>query len=705
MPCVRFNPDNAENQLEGIMQNYPSDKLRNLCVVAHSGTGKTSLGDAVAWLTKINDRFGKVDDGSSCLDTTPDEVENKITISAKLMPVEWQGHKLNWLDTPGYADFYGEVVAAASVCEQALVLIDGVAGAEIGTERVWRECEERNLPTLVFVNKLDKERATLDGALASLKESFKARVVPLTLPIGKEAGLTGVVEVLSGKAWTLSGDKFVEGKIPADMQGAVDLAKAAIIEEAAGGDDALMEKFLEAGTLDEADMQRGLRLAFAKRALIPVFCGAANRGIGVGSVLNFLVEYGISPLANPGFATTKDDTLLKCDPAAPALAFVFKVMVEQHAGELNFVRVIQGKLTSGADVHNTGKQGRERIGQMLVVRGKGKEEIKELAAGDMAALVKLRSTAINDTLSAKLDVQVKPIVFPQPLVAVAVAPKAKNDQEKLSVGLASFTQEDPTFKVEHRPEFSETVVLGMGEKQLNLKMHKLKKKYNVDVDLLRPKVPYRETIKAKGDAKHRHKKQTGGAGQFAEVWMRVEPLPRGTGLQFVNSLVGQNVDRVFVPSVEKGVNAAATQGVYAGYKVIDVKVDFYDGKMHPVDSKDIAFQTAGKAAFKEAFLAAKPVLLEPVLEVEITVGSEHMGDVIGNINTRRGKMLGSEARGRFQVISAHVPEAEMYNYATDLRSMTQGKGTFGMKFSHYEEVPHEMAQKIIAESKKEDKEE
>lgn len=686
------------------MQNYPSDKLRNLCVVAHSGTGKTSLADAVAWLTKANDRFGKVDDGSSCLDTSADEVERKISISAKLLPVEWQGHKINWLDTPGYADFYGEVVAAASVCEQALVLICGVAGAEIGTEKAWRELEERNIPTAVFVTKLDKERASFDVSLASLRESFNARVVPLTLPIGREAGLTGVVEILTGKAWTLSGDKFVEGNVPADMVAAVAKAKEKIVEAAAEGDDALMEKFFEKGTLDEADMQRGLKLAYAKRAFIPVLCGAGTRGIGVGSALSFLVQHGLSPLDGPGFATTKDDVTLKCEPAAPALAFVFKAMVEPHVGELNFVRMVQGKLTTGIDVHNTGKQGRERVGQMLVVRGKGKEEVKELVAGDMAALVKLRNTTINDTLSAKLDVQVRPIAFPLPLVAVSVVPKAKNDQEKLSIGLASFMQEDPTFKVEHRPEFSETVVLGMGELQINLKMLKLKKKYNVEVDLIRPKVPYRETIKAKGDAKYRHKKQTGGAGQFAEVWLRVEPLPRGTGLQFVNSLVGQNVDRVFVPSVEKGVNAAAVQGIYAGYKVIDTKVDFYDGKMHPVDSKDIAFQTAGKAAFKEAFLAARPVLLEPVLEVEIVVGSEHMGDVIGNVNTRRGKMLGSDARGRFQVIHAHVPESEMYNYATDLRSMTQGKGAFSMKFSHYEEVPHEMAQKIIAAGKKEEKE-
>ncbi len=686
------------------MQTYTTDKLRNLCVVAHSGTGKTSLGDAAAFLAKANDRFGKVDDGSSCLDTMPDEVEKKITICAKLLPLEWQGHKINWLDTPGYADFYGEVIAAMHVSEQALLLVCGVAGAEIGTEKAWRDLEEKQLPTAVFITKLDKERASLDRTLASLTDAFKARFVPLTLPIGEAAAFTGVVNVLANKAYMVSGGTVTEAAVPADMTDAVAKVREKIVEEAAGGDDALMEKFLNEGTLTDAELAQGLKAAFAKRTFFPVFAGVGGQGIGVVSTLSFFAQYGVSPADGANFTSVKGEKYT-CDATAPALAFVYKTQIEQHTGELNFVRVIQGKLASGADLHNVNKQGKERVGQMLVVRGKNKEEIKELHAGDMAALVKLKNTGINDTLAAKSDIAVEAIVFPRPLVAVAVVPKAKGDQEKLSTALASFTAEDPTFKVEFRAEFSETVILGMGELQLALKVAKLKKKYNVEVDMIKPKVPYRETIKGKGDSKYRHKKQTGGAGQFAEVWMRVEPLKRGEGLQFVNSLVGQNVDRSFVPSVEKGVNAAAVAGVYAGYKVIDVKADFYDGKMHPVDSKDVAFQTAGRAAFKEAFLAAKPVLLEPVLEVEIVVDSEYMGDVIGNVNTRRGKMLGSDARGRFQVIRAHIPEAEMYKYATDLRSMTQGKGSFTMKFSHYEEVPHEMAQKIIAESKREEEKE
>jgi len=464
-------------------------------------------------------------------------------------------------------------------------------------------------------------------------------------------------------------------------------------------DDALMEKFFEEGSLSEEELVSGLKLAFRSRRVIPVLVASASQGSGAQALLDFLITYGLKPTEGVGFSLVGSDERIGCDPNGSALALVFKTTVEQHVGELNFIRVVQGKFTTGQDLTNTTNQRKERNGQMLMMQGRNKSEVKELHAGDMAALVKLKSTGINDTLAAKGDQVVAPLVFPTPLVTVAVKPKAKGDQEKLSTGLASFMQEDPTFKMAFRPEFSETVVTAMGELQIQMRLDQLKKKYNVEVELFKPKISYRETIRGKGDSKYRHKKQSGGAGQFAEVWMRMEPLPSGSGVEFTNSLVGQNVDRVFVPSVEKGVKRAVKEGVMAGYMVTDLKVDFYDGKQHPVDSKDIAFQTAGYNAFKEAFMKAKPVLLEPIMELEIVVGADYMGDVISDINSRRGKMLGMESRGRFQVVRAQVPDAQLYKYATDLRSLTQGQGNYTVSFSHYEEVARDQAQKVIEESK------
>lgn len=689
------------------MKEYKGENIRNIGTAAHGGAGKTSLVEAMLYTMGVTTRLGQVDQGNTQSDYNEDEIERQISISTSLLHGEWEKHKINLVDTPGYTDFFGDVVSSLRVVENVLLLISASSGVEVGTEQAWELAAKYEKPVTLVLNKLDRENLNLDKLLAEINERFGNKVLMAQLPLETGPNFFKIIDLLKMKLLVYpqdnSGKPTLE-EIPADMQAKAEELRNKIVESVAESDDALLEKYFETGELSEDEFQAGFKKAFHNRQIFPLFFTAATRNVGASSLLDFMINYVPAPVEIPPIKSV-DGKERRPDDSEALTAFIFKTVAEAHVGELSFVRVYSGILNSGDEVQNSTRNHSERIGQIFILSGKNKENVDRLHAGDIGALVKLKDTHTGDTLTAKgTDFRLPDIEFPESLISLAIEPKSKGDEGKISQGLSTLHEEDPTFTVHYDPELKQTIISGQGELHLDIIVKRLKQRFGVDVNIKDPKIPYRETIKGKAEAKYRHKKQTGGAGQFAEVWMRIEPKARGEGMEFTNSLVGQNVDRVFVPSVEKGVNAACEEGVLAGYRVVDLKVDFFDGKMHPVDSSDIAFQIAGKAAFKEAFLQAKPTLLEPIYDIEVKVPEEYMGDVMGDISSRRGKISGMEAEGRFQVIKAKVPLAELNKYSTTLRSMTQGRGIFRQKFSHYEEVPHELAQKIIEASKKEKEE-
>ena len=681
------------------VKEYTTDQLRNIALIGHGGVGKTTLNEAILFTAGETNRQGKVEDGSTISDYNEDEIERKISISACLGHLDWKNYKINMLDTPGYADFTGEVIGALRVVEGAVIVLNAVAGVEVGTEKVWRYAENNGVARLLFINSMDKEHADFYKALDMARDRFGTAVVPLHLPIGQAADFKGVVDLVSMKAllFESGSGKFKEGDIPEDMKGTVDEYREKFVEGVAESDDELLEIFFEEGDLTDEQMKKGLKKGILSGQVYPVFCGAAESNMGTGALLDAIVDYVPSPLQVP-----IDDGTVEPKTDGPAAALVFKTISEPHVGELSLLRVYSGTIKTGADMVNVTNDQSERIGQISTLKGRERKEIGLVPAGDMGAVVKLKNTHTGDTLSdKKAKLTLKGIDFPEPNIRIAIEPKARGDEEKISNGLQSLHDEDPTFIAKYDPELKQMIISGQGELHLTVIIERLKRKFKVEVNELKPKIPYRETITAVGDSKYRHKKQTGGAGQFAEVWMRVEPLPRGSGVEFESEVVGMAIDRVFIPSIEKGVRAATQDGVISGCIVTDVKAVVYDGKQHPVDSKDIAFQIAGREAFKEGFQNAKPILLEPIYDVEVTVPDTYTGDVVGDLNSRRGKILGMEAQGPFQVVKAKLPLAEMYKYSTTLRSLPQGTGAHTMKFSHYEEVPRDVQEKIIAQAKAE----
>ncbi len=689
------------------MKEYTGENIRNVGTAAHGGSGKTSLVEAMLYTMGVTTRLGSVEQGNTQSDYNEDEIERQISISTSLLHGEWQKTKINIIDTPGYTDFFGDVVSSLRVVENVLLLVSASNGVEVGTEQVWELAEKYEKPVTFVINKLDRENLNFDKVVEELHERFGNKLQLVQLPLETGPNFFKLVDLLKMKLLVYPQDNSGKPKvedIPADMQEKAAELRNQLVEVIAESDDELLEKYFEAGELTEEEFQNGFKKAFLNRQIFPVFCTAATRNVGVSGLLDFIVKYVPAPVEIPPIKSVDGEERKPVDDEA-LTAFIFKTVAEAHVGELSFVRVFSGVLKSGDEVTNSSQNHTERIGQIFILSGKNKENVDKLHAGDIGALVKLKSTHTGDTLTAKgTTFKLPEIEFPEPLISLAIEPKSKGDEGKISQGLSTLHEEDPTFVVRYDPELKQTIISGQGELHLDIVVKRLKQRFGVDVNIKDPKIPYRETIKAKAEAKYRHKKQTGGAGQFAEVWMRIAPKPRGEGVEFTNSLVGQNVDRVYVPSVEKGVMAACEEGILAGYRVVDVFVDFYDGKMHPVDSSDIAFQIAGKAAFKEAFMQAKPTLLEPIYDLEVKVPEEFMGDVMGDISSRRGKISGMEAEGRFQVIKAKVPLAELNKYSTALRSMTQGRGIFRAKFSHYEEVPHDLAQKIIEQAKKEKEE-
>jgi elongation factor G len=689
------------------LKEYTGEQIRNIGMGAHGGAGKTSLVEAMLFTMGATTRMGAIEQGNTMSDYNEDEIERQISISTSLLHAEWNKNKINIIDTPGFSDFFGDVISGLRVVENVLLLVSAASGVEVGTEQIWNLAEKYGKPATFIINKLDRESVNFDKLVAALQERFGHNIIPVQFPLETGHNFYKVIDLLKMKLYNYPQDKSGKAtieEIPAEVKAKAEELRTKLLEAVAESSDELLEKFFEAGSLSEEEFTDGFKKALTGRKLFPVLCTSATHNVGVNGLLDFVADYSPSPLQSETI-TSADGKERKSTDSEPLTAFVFKTVSEAHVGELSFVRVFSGLLDSGAEVLNVTQGANERVGQIFELSGKNKKNVDRLHAGDIGALVKLKGTHTGDTLCAKNNsFLLPPLDLPAPLMTLAIQPKSKGDESKISSGFHALHEEDPTFQMKFDPELKQSIITGQGEMHLDIIVKRLKQKFGVEVITKDPKIPYRETIKGKADAKYRHKKQSGGAGQFAEVWMRIEPRARGEGVEFTNSLVGQNVDRTYVPSVEKGVNSACDEGVLAGYRVVDLKVDFYDGKMHPVDSSDIAFQIAGKAAFKEAVLQAKPVLLEPIYDLEVKVPEEYMGDVMGDISSRRGKISGMDSEGHFQVIKAKVPLAELNRYSNALRSMTQGRGLFMQKFSHYEEVPGDQAQKIIEQAKKEKEE-
>ena len=691
------------------MKEFTPSDIRNCALIGHATVGKTMLSEAMLFTAKEISRIGSVEDGTTTSDYNADEIERNISISASLLHCTWKNCKVNVLDTPGYSDFVGEVKSSMRVADLGVLVLNATAGVEVGTESVYRIAEEYGTPRLLFVNRMDKEHADFDKCLASAQERFGNKVLPVQIPVNAGEGFNSFVDLVKMTLVTYETNgsgKFSTGEIPADLKGRAEELHEKLVEMAAENDDELLERFFEEGALSAEEIKKGLKAGIVKQAIFPVLCGAAPANVGVPHLLDFIADFGPAPVDRPPEVAKKadsDETVeCPCDPAAPLAALVFKTVAEAHVGELSFFRVFSGKLTSGSEALNSTRNVTEKIGQIFLLNGKQRKEIGMVNAGDIAATVKLRDTHTGDTLSDKRQpVVLEGIKFPDPVIRIAVEPKAKGDEEKISNGLHVLHEQDPTFVSSYDPELRQTIIAGQGELHLDIVVRRLKERFGVDVNLVEPKIPYRETIRGTAQTQGKYKKQTGGRGQYGDVWIKIEPLPRGSGFEFVDAIVGGVIPSKFIPAVEKGIREAMEEGVLAGYKVMDVKVTLYDGSYHSVDSSEMAFKIAGSMAFKKAFQEAKPVLLEPIYDIEVVVPEEFMGDVMGDLSSRRGKILGMEAEGPFQVIKAKVPLAELYRYSTSLRSLTQGRGLHRRKFSHYEEVPSDVMQKVVAAAQEE----
>ncbi len=686
------------------MNEYKAEKIRNVVLVGHSSSGKTSLAEALLFNTGAVTRLGKVDDNTSVSDYDPEEQRRKISINTSLIPCEWNGYKINLLDTPGYVDFVGEVKSALRVADCAIVVVDAVSGVEVGTELVWQYAEEMKVPRIICINKMDRENADFDRALAQLRESFGKGVASLQIPIGKEANFKGEINTVNRKAFL--GHESGDSPVPDDLKSRMDEERGKLMEVAAEADDKLIEKFLGGEELTDDEVRAGLKAGLQAGTLFPVLCGSATSNIGIPYILKFLADYAPSPLDAPEAVAknpaTKQDEKLKASDTGVLVAYVFKTTADPYVGKLTFFRVYSGAMESDSRANNSRSGSEERIGQLYVMRGKEQLPIKKLNAGDIGAVAKLQNTATGDTLCDKGHPLVLPhVTYPNPVYSVALSAKTKTDLDKMSSALQRLVEEDPTLRVYREPETSESIMSGMGDSHVDVAVRRAKQKFGVDLLTSVPRIPYRETITKTTKVQGRHKKQTGGRGQFGDTWIRFEPLPRGAGFEFDEEVFGGSVPHSFIPAVEKGMREIIGKGVMAGYPTVDFRAVLYDGSYHAVDSSEIAFKLAAHKAFKAGIPMAGPVLLEPIMNVTVTVPENFMGDVIGDLNTKRARVQGMDQKGAWTVVTAQAPLAELQHYATDLRSMTQGRGYFTMEASHYDTVPNHIAQQIVEKAKKE----
>lgn len=681
---------------------YSTDKLRTVVLLGHGGSGKTSLAEAMLYNTGAITRMGKVDEGSTVSDFDEEEIRRHISLNLTLTPCEFEKHKLNVLDTPGYLDFVGEVISAVRVADAGVVLVDAVAGVEVGTELVWQRADQQQLPRLVFINKMDRDNANFQRTLDTLSEKFEGRFVPVQLPIGEQAGFKGVVDLIEMKAYL--GQDSQPGAVPAELIAAADEARTALVEAAAEAEDELITKYLEGEELTDAEISKGLAAGLAAGSLIPVLCGSAAHNLGVRALLNVIVRNlpGPSGEVKATNAATSEEETLTFNASGPLAAFVFKTAADPYVGKLTCLRVYSGILRSNTHAFNSRTGAEERIGQILILRGKEQIPVAEIQAGDVGVVAKLGETLTTDTLCDKGHPLLLPgIDFPTPLYAVAVAPKTKADSAKMGPSLTRIVEEDPTLRWRNEESTRQVILEGMGDAHVDTAVRRLSQKFGLGLETSVPKVPYQETVTKVGSSSYRHKKQTGGAGQFAEVHMRVEPQERDAGYEFDWEVFGGAISSSFQPSIQKGIRQVLDNGPLAGYPVVDVKAVVFDGKEHPVDSKDIAFQIAGREVFKLAFKQGAPVLLEPIMDLTITVPEEFMGDVMGDLTTRRGRVQGTDQERGNVIVHAQAPLADIQRYATDLRSFTQGRGIYTMTFSHYEQVPAHLQAEIIARAERE----
>ena len=687
------------------MKEFKTDKIRNICLAGQRGCGKTSLADSVAFCTGQNNRIGRVDDGSSILDYTEGEIAHKTSISSKLLACEWNNTKINLLDCPGHSDFVGELLASLKVSETVGILVSAPSGVEVGTHVQWKSIDKFDIARFFLVNKMEIENADWQKCLSEIKESFGKQAVAVQIPIGQADSFKGIIDLLHMKAYAFDADgNRADMDMPADLKETAEAEREALIEVAAEADDALLEKYLDEGMLSDADMLSGLKLGIRRGKVYPVLFGSASKNVGVKILLDFAVDYlpspdqGVPPKAVK--SGTEDAVEVAFDPSGKTLAYVFKIVSEGHLGDMTFFKTISGTIKSGMDFVNQTTRNGERATQIYTFHGKNRDEVTSVTAGDIGVLVKLKDTHIGNSLSdSSYSVSVVPVEFPNPVMDVAIKAKSKGEEEKISNGLHKLLEEDPTFRLTSDAALKQQVLYGQGSTHIEVLSEKLHKRFGVEVDLVKPRIPYRETIRGKAEKQYRHKKQSGGRGQFGDVFLRIEPNTRGAGFEFLNQIKGGVIPSKFIPAVEKGVTEALASGGLAGAPVVDVKVALYFGSFHEVDSSDMAFKIAGLMAFREGYTECKPVLLEPIFNVEVTVPDEFTGDVMGDLSSRRGKIAGMDPDGRNQIIRAAVPQSELYQYSVDLRSMTQGQGIYSLDFSHYEEVPHEQTQKVIEEAK------
>ena len=682
------------------------ESLRNIALVAHGGAGKTSLAEVMLFNTGVIKRIGSVENGNTAMDFEPEEVKRQISISSGFHQYSWKKHTVSLIDTPGDQNFFSDTKTCMQAADGAVVLIDAVNGVKVQTEQAWDFAGEFNLPCVIFINKMDRERADFFHTFKDAVDCFEPKPIILQLPIGSEADFKGVVDLVCMKAYTYSSEgKETEIDIPSDMQELVEKERETLVENIAEADDELLERYLEGEALSDEDIKAALRKGTLSRSFVPVLCGSATSNIGIDLLMDFIVNCMPSPL-DRGFWTGTDpsgenEIERAPDPDAPFSAFVFKTVADPYAGRLSIFRIVSGKLAGDGNFYNVNKETKERFNQLLRLAGKEQKPLTEAGPGNIAAVAKLKDTITGDTLCDDSDKIKFECAKPLPsLIFFAVEAKTKGDEDKVFTSLVKLLEEDTALKLDRNSETKEILLSGLGQVHIEATVEKLKRKFNVEVHLNTPKVPYKETIKKKVRVQGKHKKQSGGHGQYGDCWIQMEPLQRGKGFEFVNAIVGGAIPKTYIPAVEKGIVEASRKGVLAGFPCIDFKATLDDGSFHAVDSSEMAFKIAGSLAFKKAVLEANPVLLEPIMKVTITTPDEYMGDIMGDLNSRRGKVLGMDTKGKNQVIMANVPMAEFLTYAPDLRSMTGGRGIFSMEFSHYDEVPAQISQKIIEEINK-----